>query len=43
MLRVKGLFKINIRDFGVNPPDNIAGVKVADEVEIKVNLTPMLK
>ncbi len=43
VLRVKGLFKINIRDFGVNPPDNIAGVKVADEVEIKVNLTPMLK
>lgn len=39
-LRVRAGFKINIRDFGINPPDNIAGVKVADEVEIKVNLTP---
>ena len=43
VLRVKGLFKVNIRDFGVIPPEHIAGVKVADEVEIKVNLTPMLK
>lgn len=39
VLRVKGLFKLNIRDFGVVPPEHIAGIKVADEVSIKVDLT----
>ncbi len=42
VLVVRAVFKLNIRDFGINPPDNIAGVKVADEVEVKVSLTPAM-
>jgi polyisoprenoid-binding protein YceI len=42
VLVVRAVFKLNIRDFGVNPPEHIAGVKVADEVEVKVSLTPAM-
>ncbi len=42
-LRVRALVKINIRDYGVIPPDNLAGIKVADEVEIKASLTALKK
>lgn len=42
VLVVRAVFKLNIRDFGVNPPEHLAGVKVADEVEVKVSLTPAM-
>jgi polyisoprenoid-binding protein YceI len=42
VLIVRAVFKLNIRDFGVNPPEHIAGVKVADEVEVKVSLAPAM-
>ncbi|MGM0578648.1 MAG: YceI family protein [Myxococcota bacterium] len=43
VLRVKALFKLNIRDFGIEPPEHIAGVKVSDEVTVKIGLTPAKK
>lgn len=43
VLRVKSLLKLDIRDFGIEPPEHIAGVKVSDEVTVKIALTPARK
>lgn len=42
-VRVKALFQLRLSDFGIKIPDNLAGVKVADEVEIKASLTALRK
>jgi polyisoprenoid-binding protein YceI len=39
VLRVKARFDVALADFGVVPPGHLAGVKVADTVQIEVNLT----
>ncbi|MBU0552657.1 YceI family protein [Myxococcota bacterium] len=41
VLRLKAEFTLNIRDFGIIPPAHVAGIKVADEVTIKVGLTAL--
>lgn len=38
-VRVKASFGIKLSDFGVKIPDNLAGVKVSDEVTITARLT----
>lgn len=42
-LRVKGKLTLKLADFGVVPPDHLAGVKVADEVEVRFALTAVEK
>lgn len=39
IIRVKAKFKLTLKDFGVVPPEHIAGLKVANEVTITVRLT----
>jgi len=42
-LRIKGDLVLRLADFGVVPPDHLAGVKVADEVSIRFALTAVEK
>ena len=38
MLHVRGEFKIKLADFGIHPPQNVSGIKVAEEVTVKIDL-----
>ncbi len=38
-LRIKGQLTLRLADFGVVPPDHLAGVKVAEVVEVRFALT----
>lgn len=42
-LRIKGQLTLKLADFGVVPPDHLAGVKVAEEVEVRFALTAVEK
>jgi len=42
-LRIKGELTLRLADFGVVPPDHLAGVKVADQVSIRFALTAVEK
>lgn len=42
-LRVKGQLTLKLADFGVVPPEHLAGVKVAEEVEVRFALTAVEK
>ncbi|MCB9728086.1 MAG: YceI family protein [Deltaproteobacteria bacterium] len=42
VLVIRAVFTLNIRDFGIIPPEHLAGVKVADQVEVKVSLSPAM-
>ncbi len=42
-LRVKSTFEVTLADFGIKPPDQLIGAKVAEVVTIKVALTAVDK
>ena len=42
-LRIKGELTLRLADFGVVPPDHLAGVKVADQVSVRFALTAVEK